>query len=241
MLNNFLILSHRGVSAVYPENTMLSFRKALEYGMDGIELDVQFSKDKELVVIHDETLDRTTDGKGYVKDKTLEELKKLDAGSFKSSEYKGEKIPTLDEVLELFKGKEKVINIELKTGQFAYDGIEEKVIESIKKYNLEKYVYITSFNHQSFDKFRKLTTEIESGVLLYDTQFDICKYIDEYNIEVINPSIEYFNLCKNDFMSMKKQGKKVSVYTVNDKEEMKKLKNLGINIITDIAITKEEL
>ena len=109
MFEEFLILGHRGVAADYPENTMISFRKAIELNMDGIELDVQLSKDGEMVIIHDETLDRTTNGKGYVKDYSFEELRKLDAGSFKGDKFKGEIIPTLDEVFEFFKGKNKII------------------------------------------------------------------------------------------------------------------------------------
>ena len=241
MLDKFLILGHRGISSKYPENTMIAFRKALEYGMDGIELDVQLSKDGKLVVIHDELLDRTTNGHGYVKDYTLEELRKLDAGSFKDNRFKDEVIPTLEEVFELFSGTDKVINIELKTGVFAYPGIEEKVIEEIKKYNLEKNIYITSFNHQSIAKFQKLTDEIKSGILLYDTQFDIEKYVEEYNQNIINPSIEYYNLYENEFFNMMKKGKKITVYTVNDIGMMKKLRDKGVNIITDMEICKSEL
>jgi glycerophosphoryl diester phosphodiesterase len=209
--------------------------------MDGIELDVQLSKDGEMVIIHDEALDRTTNGKGYVKDYTLEELKKLDAGSFKGEEFKGETIPTLDEVLELFKDKNKIINIELKTGVFSYPGIEEKVIECIKKYKLEKYVYITSFNHQSIGRFQKLTKEISSGILLYDTYFSIEKYVEEYNIDIINPSIEYYDLCNDEFLRLREKGKNITVYTVNDVEKIKKLKVQKIHVITDMGISKDKL
>jgi len=237
MWKKTVILSHRGISDIYPENTMLAFKKSFEAGMDGVELDVQFTKDRELVVIHDELLDRTINKTGYVKDFTLEELKNMDAGIFKGEEFRGEKIPTLDEVLEFFQGKEKIINIELKTGVFSYFGIEEKVIECIKKYQLEEYVYITSFNHLSIARFQGLTDEIESGILIYDTQFDIQKYAQMYDQDIINPSVEYFELCREDFLSMRSKGKKITVYTENKPEKIRELTSLGINVITNIEIT----
>ncbi|MCK5780646.1 MAG: glycerophosphodiester phosphodiesterase [Psychrilyobacter sp.] len=237
MWGKTVILSHRGISANYPENTMLAFRKSYEAGMDGIELDVQFTKDRELVVVHDELLDRTVNATGYVKDFTLKELKTMDAGVFKGEEFKGEQIPTLDEVLEYFQGKEKIINIELKTGVFSYFGIEEKVIECIKKYQLEDYVYITSFNHLSIARFQGLTKKIESGILIYDTQFDIQKYAKTYNQDIVNPSIEYFDLCRETFLSMISKGKKITIYTEDKPEKIRELISLGINVITNIEIT----
>ncbi len=121
------ILAHRGASAYAPENTMAAFKKAIEMNADGIELDVHLSKDGYIVIIHDERVDRTTDGKGEVKDFSLDELKKLDAGSWFSDEYKGEKIPTLEELLSLIKNTEIYLNIEIKAGYRVYPDIEEKL------------------------------------------------------------------------------------------------------------------
>ena len=112
--------AHRGFSGKYPENTMLAFEKAVEAGCEGIELDVHFSKDQELVIIHDEKVDRTSDGNGYVKDFTYEELKKI-SFSYKFAEEIGfQKIPTLKEYFEFVKDKDLITNIELKTGVFEY-------------------------------------------------------------------------------------------------------------------------
>jgi len=241
MLKEFKILGHRGVSSIYPENTLLSFQKSIEGDMDGVELDVQLTKDGGLVIIHDEKLDRTTNGTGYVKDHTLEEIRKLDAGSFKNEKFKGEKIPTLNEVLELFKGTGKIINIELKNSIFRYPGMEEKVIKLIKEYGMENQVFITSFNHQSIIEFRKLTKEIQVGILLADINIDIEKYVEENNIEIIHPSIDYFNMCKDAFLRMKDKGKVISLYTVNDRRTIKELVELGINVITDYSTTKKDL
>ena len=141
--------AHRGFSGKYPENTMLAFRKALECGADGIEMDVQLTKDGELVVIHDERVDRTTNGTGYVRDYTLDELRKLDASYIYSDEVGFQTIPTFDEYCQWVSGTPLVTNIELKTGVYPYPGIEDKVWPVLQRYHLEEKVIISSFNHES--------------------------------------------------------------------------------------------
>ena len=155
MTKNF---AHRGFSGKYSENTMLAFQKAIEVGADGIELDVQLTKDGELVIIHDETIDRTTDGKGYVVDYTYEELSKFDASYIYRGKFGFNKIPTLKEYFELVKDLDFITNIELKTGINEYLGIEEKVYQIIKEYKLEKKVIISSFNHFSILRMKKNCT-----------------------------------------------------------------------------------
>ncbi len=241
MLNDFKIFAHRGVSSIYPENTMIAFKEAWNLNMDGIELDVQLSKDGEIVVIHDELIDRTSNSNGYVCNFSLQELKKLDFGSYKDKKFKNCKIPTLEEVLIFFENKKIYINIELKNSVFRYEGMEEKVIECIKKYQMEDYILVTSFNHQSIQKFQKLTKKIRSGILLYDIQFNIKKYIEENNIKYINPSIEYFNLEERSFLELKKSGKIITVYTLDDIREITRLKELNINVITNSPISRMTL
>ena len=141
MAKNF---AHRGFSGKYPENTMLAFKKAIESGVDGIELDVQLTKDGEVVIIHDETIDRTTDGKGLVSSYTYEELSKFDASFIYRNQIEFNKIPTLREYFELIKNKKIITNIELKTGVFEYAGIEEKVWNLIQEYEMEEKVIISS-------------------------------------------------------------------------------------------------
>ena len=134
-----LNIAHRGYSGKFDENTMIAFRKAIEYKADGIETDVQLSKDNVPVIIHDETLDRTTDGTGYVKDYTLAELKRFRTKS-------GEEIPTLEELLELVADSNlEVLNLELKNSIFPYEGLEEKVLDMIDKYNLKEKIIIFKF------------------------------------------------------------------------------------------------
>src|SRR6476619_6139509 len=134
-MNHPKIFGHRGSMGTMPENTLLGFRHALDLGVDGIELDVQLTKDGELVVIHDEKIDSTTDGTGYVKDYTLNELRQFSAGVafsnlelFDKDVWALERIPTLEEVFELITPYQIELNIELKTGVFPYEGIEEKVL-----------------------------------------------------------------------------------------------------------------
>ena len=131
------VFAHRGYSGKYPENTMLAFREAEKVGADGIELDVQLTKDGQIVIIHDETLNRTTNGKGYVKDYTLAELKALDASVIKGTEFSPQRIPTLEEYCDWVKGTGLVTNVELKSSIVYYPELEEKTAEMIKAFGLE--------------------------------------------------------------------------------------------------------
>lgn len=169
------IWAHRGCSQMYPENTLLAFEKAGEMdGLTGIELDIQMTRDGELVVIHDERVDRTTEGIGYVRDYTLSEIKKLHiyAGTNQS-----QSIPTIREVLDLLEEKIKSglkINIELKNGIYQYEGMEEKIVEMIGQYGLQKNIVYSSFNALSLEKIRDIDSLTEIGIL--DTKVSDCLY-----------------------------------------------------------------
>ena len=149
------IYGHRGAKGMYPENTLLSFQKAIDQGADGLELDVHLTKDGEVVVIHDETLDRTTSGTGWIKDLTLAEIKKVSAGSkfsrfpYYQKEWDQEQVPTLKEVLELMGPYSIELNIELKTNDVIYEKIEEKVYELVQKYGSgrEDHLFLIPFAH----------------------------------------------------------------------------------------------
>ena len=160
------IWAHRGCSQRYPENTLLAFEKAIEIpGLTGIELDIQLTKDGQLVVIHDERVDRTTEGIGFVKDYTLSELKRLHI-------YAGinpcQTIPTMEEVLDLTEKRCREgmkINIELKTSKYPYPEIEEKIVELIHRRNLQEIIIYSSFYTLSLEKIRQLDPQAEIGVL----------------------------------------------------------------------------
>lgn len=215
------VIAHRGYSAKFPENTMKAFREAEYANADGVELDVQLSKDGEVVVIHDEKLNRTTNGKGYVKDFTLEELKKLDAGILFPDLKEKQTIPTLKEVLAWLNTNSITCNIELKNGVFRYEGMEEKVIQLVWDYNLSERIVLSSFNHYSIVHCYRLAPEIEIAPLLseglympwvYAASIQAKGYHPHYlaaHNEVIAPSLE--------------SGIAVRPYTVNKEEEMERL------------------
>jgi glycerophosphoryl diester phosphodiesterase len=159
-----LILAHRGARRQAPENTMAAFRLAAEMGADGVELDVQLSKDGEAVVIHDFNVDRTTNGSGPVKDLTLVELQRLDAGSWYSAEYATQRIPTLAQVLQEF-GPRLILNIELKKAIPHANGLEAEVVRLIEDTNLTSRVIISSFNPLALWRVRRLNPNMSTGLL----------------------------------------------------------------------------
>lgn len=160
-----VIIGHRGAAALAPENTLSSFKAAFEVGAEVVEMDVQRTKDGHLVIMHDDTVDRTTNGHGSIKDLTLEEIKKLDAGAWFSDKFKGEKVPTFEEVVSWAKGKVK-LDIEIKKS-LQYPGIEKEIIEILKKNDFEKNVLITSFDRTCIQNVNNLSPSIETGVLLH--------------------------------------------------------------------------
>lgn len=169
------IWAHRGCSQRYPENTLLAFEKAIELkNLTGIELDIQLTKDGELVVIHDERVDRTTEGIGFVRDYTLVELKKLHIYADINT---SQQIPTMDEVFDLLEPKLKSgmkLNIELKNSVYPYPGMEEKIIDLVHKRGLEKAIVYSSFYAKSLELVRQLDPDTEIGIL--DTRVSDCLY-----------------------------------------------------------------
>lgn len=222
------IFAHRGYSGKYPENTMIAFKKALEYGVDGIELDVQLTKDGEVVIIHDETIDRTTTGKGFVIDYTYEELEKFDA-SFKFKDLGFNKIPTLREYFQLVKDYDIVTNVELKTGINEYLGIEEKVWELIKEYNLEEKVIISSFNHFSVMRMKKIAPQLKYGFLSEDWIIDAGKYTHSHGVQCYHP--RFNNLVPDVIKELKKYNLEINTWTVNLEEDMRYLYSNNIDVI----------
>lgn len=169
------IWAHRGCSQNYPENTMTAFARAVEIReLTGIELDIQMTKDGEIVVIHDERVDRTTDGTGYVKDYTYAELRKL---SIETGSLVKEKIPSIQEVLDLLQDRMKeglLLNIELKNSKVPYTGMEEKITELMARRNLQGQVVYSSFYTMSLHKIREIDKNASVGVL--DTKVSDCLY-----------------------------------------------------------------
>ncbi|WP_461211394.1 glycerophosphodiester phosphodiesterase [Desulfocurvus sp. DL9XJH121] len=182
-----LCWAHRGYSARCPENTLPAFRAALDAGVHGVELDVNLSRDGELVVIHDETLDRTTSGAGPVAALTLAELKGLDAGSWFGPDFAGVRLPTLEEALDVLGGK-LLVNIEIKPeARRAGADVERRVLETLAARGLKDSVIISSFDYMALIRLRGLDEDIRLGLLLEGTE-------DNVDYRALASAVEAFSL-----------------------------------------------
>ncbi len=225
-----LNIAHRGFSGKYPENTMLAFRKAVEAGADGIEFDVHFSKDGELVIIHDEFLDRTTNGTGEVSSYTYEELSKFDASAGFAGVYGFNKIPTLREYFEFIKPIDGFItNIELKTSVNEYPGIEKAVLELIDEFDLADRIIISSFNHYSVMRAKAINPDIKCGFLDSSWIYNFGEYTKTRGIECVHP--KYVSLNEESVAEIKSQSIQINTWTVNNEEDVERLYNLGVDAV----------
>ena len=219
MTKNF---AHRGYSGKYPENTMLAFRKAVEAGADGIELDVQLTRDGEPVILHDEQVDRTTDGTGWVKDLTLAELRKLDASYLYTGQCGFNPVPTLREYCEFIRDLPVITNIEMKTGVFEYPGMDEKVWDMIREFHLEEKVIISSFNHYTI-------LALKYGFLSETWIIDAGKYCHEHGVACYHPMFR--SLTQEAVAELKQYGLEINTYTVNTEEDVRDLAAKGIDAV----------
>jgi len=217
------IYAHRGANEHAPENTMAAFQLALNQHADGIELDAMLSGDGQVVVIHDDTVDRTTNGSGRVREMTLEQIRSLDAG-------KGERIPTLEEVLERFGGK-LLINIELKNYASIFDALPIKVAKLINHFGLEDSVLISSFNPLNFPRIRRRLPDVKIGMLTQPNQAKFWMW-RLFKYDALHP--HYSDVDKPLVETMHAQGRQVNVWTPDDAEEIIRLAELHVDgIITN--------
>lgn len=225
-----LVIAHRGASAYAPENTMAAFKRAVEIGADAIELDVKLTKDRVVVVIHDDRVDRTTDGSGWVKYLSYEEIKNLDAGSSYSDIFSGELIPTLDQVLRGV-GENILMNIELTNYSDARDDLPEKVLEMVESMDMTRRVLLSSFNPIALYKVRKRNREIKSALLVHGREPLLIRYL----LELLVPH-DYFHPNESLLRGRLPRGhRKINVWTVNEKARIRELLRMGIaGIITDV-------
>lgn len=223
-----LIWGHRGAYCYAPENTLPGFQKAIELGAGGVEFDVQLTKDGVVVVIHDERLERTSDGTGFVGDYTYAELQKFNFNNNCIGISQFVPIPTLDEVLEALSPASLAINIELKTGIVYYETLEQKTVESVEKYGLSDRVIYSSFNHYSLEKIReyapgaKVALLCGGGVLVTGEQ---CEKIGAYALHPSIQQIRYPGLIED----CHKRGIKVNVWTVDSEADYAYAKNHGVD------------
>lgn len=229
-----LIYAHRGSSTHVPENTLAAFARALEQGADGIELDAKLSADGELVVIHDQTVNRTTNGQGRVNRLTLAQLRSLDAGRWMDPSFSGEKIPTLAEVFELVGGK-MVIMIELTNYLSPHDSLAIKVVELVRKFKLQNSVMISSFLPSNLTAVRSQWPNAPVGILsLRGLPGMILRssFSRWFSPEYLLP--HYSDVTAEYVEKRTKEGRRLNVWVVNTPDEMRKMIGYGVEgIITD--------
>ncbi|MCU7558281.1 glycerophosphodiester phosphodiesterase family protein [Macrococcus capreoli] len=232
-----LTVAHRGASGYAPENTMAAFELALAMHADCIELDLQLTRDGQLVVIHDNTLERTTTGTGNIWDRTLSEIKQYDAGIKFDQKYQGERVPTFDEVLKRFKNESIGILIEIKTPEY-YPGIEEKIKQSLKHYGLDQAtdrIAIQSFNHHAVKVSKSLLPKLKHGVLISPNN----PRVQDRDLQWFKSFADFYNpsvkIVSHDLVERAhRYGFQVKPYTVRDQALVAPLIHQGVDaIITD--------
>ncbi|MGN0394169.1 MAG: glycerophosphodiester phosphodiesterase [Coprococcus sp.] len=235
-LGKTLVSAHRGASTEAPENTIPAIQKAIDNEADYVEIDVRLTADGQVVLMHDASTKRTTDGKMKVEDSTYEELLTLDAGSWFSEEYKETRIPTLEEVIKLCKGRI-MMNIELKPADSS-GALEEAVAKLITEYNMESQCIVTSFNQRSLLKMKSMNKGIVTG---YIYTFGYSNNIEYKGIDVLSISSKY--LTRDVVAGAHRKGIIVAAWTVNTSSEMRRMVAIGVdNIITDnIPLAKKTI
>ena len=210
------VTGHRGAAGLEPENTLRSIRKAIELGVDQVEVDVHLTKDGEIVVIHDDTVDRTTNGHGYVREFTFKELRKLDAG-------KGEYIPTLREVLNLTMGRV-ILQVELKG-----EGTAEPVVRLIEEMGAENWVVVTSFHPERLKRVHELDPAIPTGLLVFKPENDPCQKALEVCAKALH--INFRHVDRRIVEEAHQRGLRVCVWNPDTEEDMVKMVELGVDAI----------
>ena len=238
------ILGHRGASGYAPENTLEAFALAAEQGADGVELDVHLSADGEMVVIHDETVDRTTDGTGLVCKMTLAELKALNARNGMGKEEDVFRIPTLKEVYEVLKPTPLMINVEIKTDQMLYDGICEKLVALAQEMGMEDRIIYSSFNHNTILEMKALNPEAKTGLLYVEALGRPWEYAKLLGANALHPGKLAPLTYPDELRLATENGIDTNIWTVNAPEEMEFLIRRGASsIITNypaLALTVRE-
>lgn len=226
-----LNIAHRGASALAPENTMAAFEKAVELGADTLELDLHLTRDNELVVIHDDTLDRTTDGLGPVHVRSLEELKRLDAGRWFGERFVGERVPTLAEVLQRFAGKVPLA-LEVKAGSALFPGIEERVVSTLRRHSAIGQTAVASFDHYALQRLKEIEPTLRTAALLVGRPVSISALASPAKADAV--ALEASLVTKTEVEACRVAGLQLVVWVVNEPAQMRHFIGLGVDgIITD--------
>ena len=230
-----IILAHRGFSELYPENSPLAFQMTVEKtAADGIESDVHMTRDGVPVIIHDDTVDRTTNGSGYVRDHTYQQLLELDIGAWKAPAFAGQRIWTLDQLLDFCRETGMLLNLELKNDFFFYEGLEQRVIEAVTRRQMQEQVFVSSFNHLSMQKFKELCPEIRTGLLYDKPLLRMDRYLEGTNADHIHPRYRLIQNLPELTDLFRRRGLGIYTWTVNEEADMMDMMDRGVDgIITN--------
>lgn len=229
-----VIFAHRGASAHAPENTMAAFRLAIEHGADGFELDAKLSADGKVVVIHDQTVDRTTGAHGMVREMTLDELKALDAGKMFHPAFEGEPIPTLEEVFAEL-GSTTIINVEITNYSSPTDALPDQIANLVIRYRLQDHILFSSFHPLNLLRIHRQLPDVPVAILTQPGKPG--RFLRGWPGRLFSPHFihpYYTDVDQTTLAAEHHQNRRVNVWTVNDSEDMKRLYKIGIDgIITD--------
>lgn len=227
-----LLLAHRGYSGKYPENSPIAFQKVIEESTcDGIESDVHITKDGQLVIFHDPTVDRTTNSTGYIKDKTFEEMLQLDIGAWKSPEFEGQHVWTFGQLLDFCKETKLLLNMELKNYEVFYEDLEQRVIDEICARQMQDQVFLSSFNHISMEKCKEINPEIKTGLLYDKPLLDMGRYLEISKSDNIHPRYMLLQYQPELVDLYHQRGLDVNTWTVNEEEDIRDMINRGVDCI----------
>ncbi|MGE5225237.1 MAG: glycerophosphodiester phosphodiesterase [Omnitrophica WOR_2 bacterium] len=224
-----IVFAHRGSSLHAPENTLAAFELALQQGANAIELDAKLTADGQVIVIHDFTVDRTTDGTGEVRKLTLEQIRKLDAGSHFDIAYHNEHVPTLEEVFKAV-GSRTLINIELTNYAAPLDALPEKVVRLVRRYRLESRVLFSSFCFLTLLRAHNAMPGVPTGLLAYRGKAGILARSPAASLfpyQALHP--EKSDVTGALVQRAHRQGRRIHVWTVDDPGEMAFLADLGVD------------
>lgn len=224
------VFAHRGASGYAPENTLEAFQLAIDLGAQGTELDVHLTRDGEIVVAHDERIDRVSDGIGRINDMTLRDLKKHKFNAV-HPEYKEARLPTLREVYELLLPSGLQVNVELKNGILAYPGLEEKCLNLAAEMGFEDRVFYSSFNHYSMLRVKKINAGAVCGFLYDGCLINPWEYASGCGMNALHPHYSELSLVPDECDKAHALGLKVNTWTVNDERSMRMVIDAGADVM----------
>lgn len=225
-----LVYAHRGASGYAPENTLEAFDLAIQQQAEGIELDVHLTRDHQVLVAHDELIDRVSDGTGMICKLSVKDIKKF-LFNRTHPEYDQARAPLLEEVLDLIKPTGLGINIEFKNSRIPYEGLENKCHELVVKAGMEDRIIYSSFNHHSLQRMKRIDSRAVCGLLYDCCLFDPADYLRKAGVEAMHPRFWDVLLNPEDYERVRQQGGKTHVWTVNDDREMRKVFDAGVDIM----------